>query len=106
MDTVEKKVLQTATKKLKLERLIIHKGNFKGNQHQPNKMTITAQNLLEILSDDKDSTAAKSNTGNAQHDEIDDETLDRLINERDEHSTLPASGVGYEEAHLFEEQYH
>ncbi|KAF0977864.1 hypothetical protein FDP41_003186 [Naegleria fowleri] len=106
LDTVEKKVLQTATKKLKLERLIIHKGNFKGNQHQPNKMTITAQNLLEILSDDKDSTAAKSNTGNAQHDEIDDETLDRLINERDEHSTLPASGVGYEEAHLFEEQYH
>ncbi|KAG2388702.1 hypothetical protein C9374_000141 [Naegleria lovaniensis] len=106
LDTVEKKVLQTATKKLKLERLIIHKGNFKGNQHhQQNKITITAQNLLEILSDGDQNKETKS--GSSRDDEeIDDETLDRLINERDDTSTLPASGVGYEEAHLFEEQYH
>jgi len=104
LNTVEKRVLQTATKKLKLERLIIHKGNFKGSSQAPTKMAITAQNLLEILSEDQQGSSAS-------HDEkheagISDDILDRLLNERDDLSELPASGVGYEEAHLFEEQYH
>ena len=99
LGTVEKKVLQTATKKLKLERLIIHKGNFKGNTQQQSKMTITAQNLMEILDDTQVNNDSKHDEG------INDDILDRLINERGDDSTLPAAGVGYEEAHIFQQDF-
>ncbi|KAL9655040.1 hypothetical protein ABK040_008823 [Willaertia magna] len=97
-NSIEKKVLVTATKKLKLERLIIHKGNFKG-QHTDNKLTITTKNLLEILSDETNIDESKHEGG------INDENLDRLLNVRGEDSGIPTSGEGFEEANIFEEGF-
>jgi ATP-dependent DNA helicase len=85
-DSVERKIWQTAQRKLQLEKLIIHKGNFKGASSKGSKITFTATNLLEILSGDPE-----------EKDEhrfgISDSDLDMLLDHEREDLT---NGPGYE----------
>ncbi len=85
-DSVEKRIWQTAQRKLQLEKLIIHKGNFKGAASKGDKIVLTPSNLLEILqggtNDDKEHKSGVS-----------DEDLDLLLDRSREDLT---SGSGYE----------
>ncbi len=85
---MESKVLQTARKKLNLERLIIQKGNFKLNEDKEKKLTITAQTLMDILSSnyDKNTEAFQS---------ISQEELTELLDERT-HKRHLSKGKGFE----------
>lgn len=85
-DSVEKRIWQTAQRKLQLEKLIIHKGNFKGAASTGDKITLTAANLLEILNvgtnDEKEHKSGVSN-----------EDLELLLDRQREDLT---TGSGYE----------
>jgi ATP-dependent DNA helicase len=82
-NTVEKKILETANRKLQLERLIIQKGNFKG--HDSKKLTVTSQNLLDIL---KGGVTKEHEKG------ISDENLKLLLSDREIEDLK--EGEGYE----------
>ncbi|KAL0484733.1 hypothetical protein AKO1_011648 [Acrasis kona] len=99
-DTVEKKILETANKKLQLERLIIQQGNFKGltgtKQDDGKKMSITAQNLLDIL---------RTGASDKKHEHgISDENLYKLLSDRGTHDL--EDGPGWELVRPHVEGFH
>lgn len=84
-DSIEKKVLLTATKKLNLEKLIISKGNFKGNKNEKQTESLTK----EIF----DSLSSKEEKSPYETEMISDENLYTLLTERDKEII---NGKGFE----------
>jgi ATP-dependent DNA helicase len=87
-NSVERKIWQTAQKKLQLEKLIIHKGNFKGAASKGKKITLTATSLMEILAHSDDNREEESHQKGVSNEDLDallDRTREDLV-----------SGEGYE----------
>uniref|UniRef100_A0A061RSK4 Atp-dependent dna helicase ddm1-like n=1 Tax=Tetraselmis sp. GSL018 TaxID=582737 RepID=A0A061RSK4_9CHLO len=97
--SVEGKMLSRAGSKMALERVVIKKGAFKGDndlQSDPTKESgnMKAEELLELLKADYDSVGGVSQSG-VISDEMLDQVLDRKFVDKPNLCPYPNEGVGY-----------
>lgn len=96
VQSVEGQILETATKKLNLERLVIHRGTFRGDSTSAagsKKLSITAQALLNMLLHEEEHRDGET----TREQPISDEDLMALLSDRSEGESNPplTRGTGF-----------
>ena len=95
-NSVDGKMLSRAKDKLKLEKIVITKGNFRQDYDDQKKaITASKEEIIDLLKPDSDEGEALANSG-----VVDDKMLERICNREDlldgyKGDKLPSVGVGY-----------
>ena len=77
--TVEARIIEKANAKRKLEKLVIHKGHFKGNKKYYESNTVTDLSDLELIMSKDDTLKVNASILENRHHLLSDEDLERLL---------------------------
>eukprot|EP00041_Stephanoeca_diplocostata_P025322 m.659748 g.659748 ORF g.659748 m.659748 type:complete len:184 (+) comp22725_c0_seq6:2251-2802(+) len=80
-NTIDQRILERAEAKRKLEKLVIHKGKFKGSAAAPQQLSskLTPEELLGLLSDNVARQVSADESDEAISDAVLDKVLDRSV---------------------------
>eukprot|EP00040_Diaphanoeca_grandis_P023261 m.126208 g.126208 ORF g.126208 m.126208 type:complete len:828 (+) comp29187_c0_seq1:151-2634(+) len=77
--TIDQRILERAEAKRKLEKLVIHKGKFKGGQQSQDNRKLSPQELLELLNESSVEQIDAATSDQVMSDEILERVLDRSM---------------------------